>query len=376
MDTNIKPVSLFNASAPSNVADRLNVSLFQQGDLTFKKKDNGTGSLESMKIFRSGTFKDSMGIQHTWDPEHLHQMVFHFNLLKDKGVLPNVPVRVDHSFSAAKVIGWITSLEVKDNFLLMNADITEPDAAEKIDRGTYRNRSAEVGMYETNAEAFYWPVLQGVAFVDLAAVEGLYSATPRRYTILNDKESTVPEEPTPPTPPAPPAPPANPTPPAPTPPAPTPPAPAPPAPAPTATFNVNGQQTQDFAAVQTHIAALETFRRETLHAARTNFVADLAKNNRIAATQVESMTAHAISLNDEQWDGFKKTWENAPANSLLGNQHNGVTNQNNQNGTENVPSELETVKEIVAMHAKAGMTPEQIAKTPSGVKLAALTAAK
>lgn len=375
MNANPKPVSLFNAPAPTNVADRLNVSLFQHGEIKFKKNDNGSGQLQAMKIFRAGTFKDSIGIQHTWDPEHLHQMVFHFNLLKDKGVLPNVPVRVDHSFSAAKVIGWITSLEVKDNFLLMNADITEPDAVEKIDRGTYRNRSAEVGMYETNAEAFYWPVLQGVAFVDLAAVEGLYSATPRRYTILDDKESTVPEEPTPPTPPAPPAPPA-PTPPAPAPPAPTPPAPAPPAPASPQTFNVNGQTTSDFAAVQTHIAALETFRRETMSAARSTFVTDLAKNNRIAAPQVESMTAHAQSLTDEQWEGFKKTWENAPANALLGNQHNGVTNPANAGEQENVPSELETVKEIVAMHAKAGMTPDQISKTPSGIKLAALTAAK
>ena len=74
---------------------------------------NGNKILHDVPVFRAGTFRDSLGLQRTWDPEHLFQMVQNFEALRAKGILPNVPVRVDHSFSADKVIGWITGMRVK-----------------------------------------------------------------------------------------------------------------------------------------------------------------------------------------------------------------------------------------------------------------------
>jgi hypothetical protein len=245
-----------------DLRDHLNVSLFQTGvtpgtDFKFTKNADGTAAVEGFKVFRSGTFRDSLGIQHTWTDEHLTQMVANHEMLKARNLLPNVPVRADHSFSVDKLVGWIDGLYTDETFLRANFRFTEPEAAAKFDRGTYLNRSAEVGLYETNDEAFFWPVLMGFAFVDLPAVEGLFAASQRKYTVITDKETPVPEAPPPP-------PGSNP--------------PPPPAPAglhfraavggpeQPVVFSINGQQTSDFMAVQNHIAVLEKFQADAVEA--------------------------------------------------------------------------------------------------------------
>jgi len=379
----------------------MNVSLFQSDDGAEPRiqvfENGGSFYTEGLNVFKAGTFKDSWGVQHTWEPEHLEQMVFHFAMLRNRGLFENVPFRVDHTRSAATVVGYFESLSVEDNFLRGRIKWTEPDAVEKINRGTYRSRSAEIGMYETNDEAMFWPVFMGCAFVDIPAVEGLYSNANRKYTFLSDKEFAMQTDPnggnggngggggggTPapePTPPTPPTPDPSPT-----------PSPGggdggdggdgggtnggtnPPSAshtAPTATFRVNGQATTDFAAVQSHIDGLETFRTETLNAARRNFVAELARTNRIAATQVESLTNHALGLSDAQWDGFRASYENAPTVGLLG--QFGAGNPNPDGDPPAAASERETLEGILAMHKRAGMSEDDIQKTSSFKKLAAL----
>lgn len=372
----------------------MNVSLFQSDDAEphIRLEDFGAGQMgtRGLRVFRAGTFKDSWGIQHTWEPEHLEQMVFHFTMLRNRGLFENIPFRVDHSRSAATVIGYFENLTAEDGFLHGDIRWTEPEAVEKIERGTFRSRSAEIGMYETNDEAMFWPVFMGCAFVDIPAVEGLYSSETRKYTFLSDKEFDMPTRETQPggggnggdggnggT-----------TPPEPTPPTPSP-APDPGTPAPTpepgggnggdttahgnaaapATFRVNGNPSADFAAVQAHIDTLETFRSETLSAARRNFVAELARTNRIAATQVDALTAHAQSLNDAQWDGFRASYENAAPLGLLGSFGAGNPNPD---GDPAPTSERETLEGILAMHKRAGMTEEDIQKTTSYKRLQVL----
>lgn len=381
------------ATLAPHVASHLNISVFRSGKsdglFNIKRNADGTGLVTGIKIFKVGTFRDSMGIQHTWEPVHLEQMVFHFNHLKDSGILPNVPFRVDHSFSAQAVVGYFEKLYVEDGFLLADVLFTEPDALDKMERGTYRSRSAEVGLYETNDEAFYWPVVMGTAFVDIGAVEGLFSKTTTEYTILQeddmaDTDTTKPADvgaskpadapaasdapATPPTPPAEPS-----TPPAPAEP-PTPPA-ADPAPEDDKVLVLNGKQrTSDFAAVQAHIAALETFRDDTITEGRKNFVKGLVAGNKLLATQEESTIEFALGLSADQFGQWQATWTNAPASSLLANHGKDAAGGAPPEDAP-VATEIEILEETLVLHKRAGMTPEQIAKTDSFKKLEALKAA-
>lgn len=418
------------------MAERLNVQFYSSSALLARQEtlDNGNTLLRDIKIFRTGTFKDSMGIQHTWEPEHLEQMVFHYNLLKDRNILPAPPVRDGHKElfgGGGDVVGWVVDLQTQDGFLLADFEITEPEALGKIERGTFRARSSEVGYYETNDEAMYWPVLMGVAFVDIGAVEGLFkreNTSTRKFSLLTEEETPVSGENSnqnnggngaPPasgqqgTPPAsPPNPAGNQQPPAAQhnqqqaggdgqgggqgqpPPVQQqqqhtqPPTPVQPSGNTTAnggtangsmsggnfTFSLNGAPTTDFGAVQQHITALETAAREQADAARREFVNGLARDNRIAATQVESLTAHALSLSDEQYKTFRASFEAAPTVGLLG-QHGGgtVTNPNGEGDPQ--AAEVATLEEIVANHRRAGMKDEQIKKTNSYQRLQELKTA-
>lgn len=429
----------------ASALDRLSVRYFQTSvdNLEVERTPTGGAIIRAFPVFRTGTFKDSWGDQHTWETEHLQQMVFHYGLLKGRNILPNVPVRNQHKSlfgGGGEVVGYVADLYTiggyEDGYerLVADLEITEPDAFDKIDRGTWRSRSAEIGFYETNDEVMYWPVFMGVAFVDIPAVEGLESAFSKyrksknkdEYIPIRDDEegATVPKTKTHSqgTPPADPAveggdPNANPapgtdnpatqpaededegagegeggttehasgqpsTPPPTTPPSPPSTPPTPPSnPTPssehgqaggTFQFQINGQPTNDFAAVQAHISNLETVIQENSDQARRDFVSGLASDSRIAATQVESMTEHALSLNDSQYESFRSMWENAPQSPLFAQHGNGVTNPDGSSE----PSEVDTLRERVAMHRRSGMSEEKIKATESYEKLMALTDGK
>lgn len=410
------------------------VALPSRGYKAFSKNEDGTGVIAGLKIFRAGTFKDSMGYQRTWEVEHLEQMIFHFNLLRNRGIFPNVPVRDGHPGifgSGGEVIGYLENLrretEDETDFLVSDLGITEPEAYAKWERGTFRARSLEVGMYETNDEATYYPVVMGLAFVDIPAVEGLYAKQSHRperspfhfAQVLVDetKENTVAGEQTTPAgtqTPAPPAAPANATgaPAAPgaegAPAAPAASAPAPveqsggQAPAaesqqggqgqaaqppadggqaqhgqtpPAMTFKINGQPTADFAAVQRHIDALEGASKEAADQARKDFVTGLAQANKIAATQIDDLQAHALSLNDDQFAHFKASYEKAPVVPLFAKHGQTDGGQPTPAGgaADAKADEIEVLKEQVAQHRRRGMSEDKIANLPSYKKLMALT---
>ena len=377
--------------------------------------------IEKMPVFRAGTFKDSRGDQMTWEAEHLMQMVFNFDLLKSRGILPNVPVRDGHPSifgGGGNLVGYIESLEFEQatGRLLATYELTEPDAVAKVARGTYRARSSEIGMYETNDEALYWPVFMGFAFVDIPAVEGLYSkdrtdgaivlvieednVAPKKQadhsadggnvTVLEDgtqvvdltqTENPIPEGDAPVV--EPPAaegdapvveepvveepvvePPAAVVPEVPAAVLGTPTAPA--------TFAINGQPVSDFAAVQAHIAALEGFVKETKESNRKAFVTGLATSNKIIQPQVEGLTAFALSLDETQYEAFRASYEVAPTVPLLAVHANGVTNPDGDAPVDDNADERSILTERLALHRSTGMTDEQIARTDSAKRLAAL----
>lgn len=348
--------------------------------------------VHGMKVFRTGTHIDSLGRKATWTHAQLQQAVDHFNLLKADGILPNVPVREDHTTTVKDLVGWYSAVRLEGDFLVADIEFTEPNALAKYHRGTYRNKSIEIGTYETGDGQRYTPVVLGLAFVDIPAVEGLFRHPSAPQGASGDQSPAAPanhqgasmsgnnsgplataasQEPavTPPTPPAAPA-------------AVEPPAPAP-APEPVAThqrpavqtFRVNGTDVSDFAAVQNHITALETFRTESIESGRVGFVTALASANKIANAQVESFSKLVRTMDDAQFSEFKAGFDLQPANNLFAKHPTGGAGGD---GTPADPAsdratEIEILKEIIAQHKRRGASDDDIAATASFMKLQTLT---
>jgi hypothetical protein len=348
---------------------------------TMFKKDNGSLVIQRAAMFRSGTFRDSLGIQNTWEGIHINQIISNYEHLRDSGIFTDIPVRDGHKGwlihdtpGTGAVIGYHTKLwsekltaphdGAEYDYLLADIEITDPVAAEKVQNGTFRNRSAEISPYVTNAEAEFWPVYVGVAYVDIPAVEGLkFSASGpegsdrKVYVFMDNKETGVETQTA---------------------------TAGQPAAAqetpqllgisqPAASFSINGQSTSDPVAVQSHITALENFRRETAEANRANFVTGLAAANKILATQVDSLTNFAKGLSDEQFAQWTATFDAVAPQSLVANHGGGVTNPGNAAesgqtaGDKQVDIDLETVKQ----HRRVGTKPEQIKQTASYKRLEA-----
>lgn len=366
------------------------------GELTprmhFKKGDAGSQVLviEDMAVFRSGTFRDSMGFQMTWESIHIDQMVAHFDMLRNRKIFSDVPVRDGHpGFLVSgmegngKVIGWHTSLRAEDRtsnhdgkeytYLIATYEILDEDAQKAIQSGLWRNRSAEVGTYFTNDEAEFWPVYQGVAYVDIPAVEGLNAFSKQHNINLMTEEGSMSSStaeskvtPTAPTPPTPPTPPEN--------------------TAPTAqhsaaqpevhVFSIGGEEVRDYARVQAHIASLETevgtlreFQSQTVASNRSDFVNGLASSNRILASQVESLTAFAQGLSVEQFEAWKGAMELTPENPALGTYSGGSTEHGGTQPTGEQQSpeaaKLDIDRAVIGQHKRSGMALDKIKATAS-----------
>lgn len=145
-------------------------------------------------------------------------------------------------------------------------------------------------------------------------------------------------------------------------------------------FSINGGLSSDFAAVQTHITALEGFRKETEEAAVENFVRNLAAPgvNKLLASQLEATLVWAKTQTPEQFAAWKAIQEGAPAHPIVGQQFGNSTLASEGAGSQQVSpaagilQEYETVKAQVAMHTRAGVPQAQIEKMPSWTKMKAL----
>lgn len=381
------------AFSASDVLSSLSKTMSQKGNTI----------VHGMPVFKSGTFKDSMGDKATWTPWHLDQMVSNFDMLRAGGVFPNVPVRDGHRglFSnGGQVIGYVVQLthDQANGVLLADYEITEPDAMAKLERGTFRARSAEIGMYEDNNESLYFPVFTGFAFVDVPAVEGLYSraATTNKgehdFVLATEKAEEIdvaPEQ-------------------------------QQQQPKPQAftikgvsttdpgqvqthiteleaaiaasgkdhanhaaatakagfKFRVNGQETDDFTAVQTALSAFETARAEGDQLARKAFVTALATSNKITQPQVEAMTEAVLEMSDQAYGKFQAAYSAAPALQVLAPQGAGSGNGGTPSTTD-TPEEqqYEIDCETVKMHERRGVPQDEIGKLASFTRKAAFEAA-
>lgn len=397
-----------------------NIALFQSGVGSFdgvQTLENGNVQVNGLRVFRSGSFRDSMGTQHDWEPEHMAQMVSNFEMLRDRGILPNVPVRDGHPSifgGGGAVQGYITALRAQGGtlpttgesvtFLVADFEFTEASGLAKWNSGTFRARSSEVGLYETNNEEYYWPVFQGFAFVDIPAVEGLYESpnTHKNFSMVrDDKENTVTQPgnqqqgggsqqggqqqqgnqqggtgvPTPP---------ANVAQPGQTPP----PANATEqaqsqqysAPANPVQLSLYGRPTTDFAAIQRHIDTLEQFETDTTRTNRENFVRSLASgpNPRMLASQIDATIAFAHTLDASQFTAWQKSWEAAarvPAVGMHGAGSPNLDGNTQPGGISPQQDEINRLEETVMRHGRAGTPQAQIEKMPSYVRLQQLKAA-
>jgi hypothetical protein len=159
------------------VASKTNHLFFSNSEFSKENKMDSSKEgklLKNVEVFKAGTYK---GIQ--FKPSALEKMVAHFYYLKAFGKFPNVPVRADHPalFGIGGVVdkvgGYIEELKKVGNKLVADFRITSQDMWDKIQEGSYISRSAEIGAYDDNDGTIYSPILFGVAWVDIPAVEGL-----------------------------------------------------------------------------------------------------------------------------------------------------------------------------------------------------------
>jgi ATP-dependent protease ClpP protease subunit len=135
---------------------------------------------------------------------------------------------------------------------------------------------------------------------------------------------------------------------------------------------INGVKVSDPKAIQAQLDSLEAFKRDTSVANRRDFVKNLARNNKISAAQIDSLTAYALELStDEAFAKWSATWDAAPSNPAFA-QHV-APGSNNHAGDDRQQSTLEqeltTAEDIVKSLRNSGMSQEKIEQTPSWQKL-------
>jgi len=132
--------------------------------------------LQNVEILREGTFK---GIE--WTKEKMLEAIENFKKLKETAGL-EPPVRIGHrgensAENVKNVVGYIDSLSLTEvdgeARMVADMDIVEEDFLKDVEKGKYRKRSIEFGLYEDNDGNEFLNVLWGVGFVDIPQVERL-----------------------------------------------------------------------------------------------------------------------------------------------------------------------------------------------------------
>jgi ATP-dependent protease ClpP protease subunit len=143
---------------------------------------------------------------------------------------------------------------------------------------------------------------------------------------------------------------------------------------------INGKLETDWSVINQHFAQQETVMREQREANRRVFVEKLAADNKIAASQINSLlelvngTDTRPAFTDEQYAAFVASYESAPASSLFDN-HATQTETQSQPGPTSVQNRDQRIKDlegIIAMHERRGMSPEDVKNTKSYIELQSL----
>ena len=364
---------------------------FSDLDLTITA---GASLARDVKIFRVGTFTNSAGKTRTWTHDDLDAAVENFRILRDNDSLPNIPVREDHTQSIKDVVGYFTDVRRVGDFLIADWEWASADAQSKWDQKQYRNKSVEIGQYVQNDGTKYDPVVLGLAFVDLPAVEGLYRIADHGDDMPNKDDSPTAEEVA-----------------AAAEKAATDQAAADKAMAdavaaqavadqaaakaaddqaaadkaaelvgshgdgqpPPHKFSIADTEVNDYAKVQAHIVELETFRKETIEGGRTSFIDALVEGKVVTGPQAEKFRSLVLTMDESQFDAFKEGFEGmAPAN-LFGRHDLG------EGGSSGEPDartdRISVLEAIVANHRARGAQDDEIHKMGSYKELETLKSA-
>ncbi len=340
-------------------------------DLNDVAKFEAAGSglrVKNLKVFRAGTFRDSMRRKKTWTSADLAAVVSNFKKLRSTS-FPNVPVRMDHTRSVKDVGGYFEDLATDGKFIYADIIFTDAKAAQRYQEGTLRNRSFEIGPYIDNDDVITHPTALGLAFVDIGAVEGLYSQSDVNL-LHEDTENKMPTteeaayyaqgladaaaaheayhpaffaaglE-------------------------------AGQAAGSTATFTLATGPTTDPVVVQTYIAAVESQNANLLKAqeeasalARSTYVKGLVAEKKMAAPMAPGFEALVATLTDAQFAAFKGTWDAAPTNPLFAS-FGSPSNPDGGNGDDPQLIKIADAEEVIRNHRRAGMDEDALAKTPS-----------
>jgi ATP-dependent protease ClpP protease subunit len=126
------------------------------------------------------------------------------------------------------------------------------------------------------------------------------------------------------------------------------------------------------AAVAQRLIVLEASVKESVVAGKQAFVKQLADDGKITAAQMDSLETYALGLDDKGYDSWKATWNFAQGNPLFANHGSSNTTGTSAGAPNAQQQEITDLEDIVANLKRSGLTDEQLQKTTSFKKLAAL----
>lgn len=150
---------------------------------------------------------------------------------------------------------------------------------------------------------------------------------------------------------------------------------------------INGQRVTDWAVINQHIASLEGSQAEAQTTFRRGAVEKLATENKIPASQIDSLVNlvngdgdKVAAMSDEQYSAFMASYESLPANPLFENHEaQGEPNSTPENKAPGQPAmsadeksdRVSVLEGMVAMNSRT-MSAEDLKKTPSYNELQSL----
>ena len=159
---------------------------------TFTYKPDGEMECMGNKITNVHIFKPGEYRGNKWTKAVVEKMVENFRILKEKtGFEP--PVRIGHRGdnsveNANATIGYIEDLKTDENGnMFADMDIADEKGYEDIKSKKLKNRSIEIGPYETNEGDEFDNVVWGVGWVDIPQVEGLAEAIIYSKPLMEEK---------------------------------------------------------------------------------------------------------------------------------------------------------------------------------------------
>jgi phage shock protein A len=157
--------------------------------LCFSETSQNKNAVYGIEVFKAGVYRKV-----SFTEEDVKKIAENFAILKNQVGL-EVPLKVNHTDDANAIVGWVTNVYEKDGKLYADAVITEPEAFEKIKRGTWKKVSCEIYMdfVDEETKTSYGKALRAIAIVAHPQVKKVRGLGVARFfeKISNGKEVIV-----------------------------------------------------------------------------------------------------------------------------------------------------------------------------------------